>query len=202
MNDNYQAEFAILGTLLANNDALESLSQLKTNHFALGSNRTIFAAIYSLITTNKLADVITVFDYLQSKDLADSIGGLSALNTISGNAHSIKNIGRYVEIVIDKAHKRELKEACRQAVEEADGAIPSAQLIDRTSARLEAIQAQRSVGEPEEISSALNAYIELMNRRTERTERFTKTGLDAPAIPSGHPMLSYSHSSKRSLYTC
>jgi replicative DNA helicase len=178
MNDNFHAENAILGTLLGNNDALESLPNLKTQHFALGANRTIFAAIYSLITTNKLADVITVADYLDNKDLLESVGGRIALHNLTNSESSVKNIGRYLEIMIDKAHKRELKEACRQAIEAADGATPSTQLIDRTAAQLEAIQAQRSVGEPEEISSALSAYIELMDRRTEKTERFTKTGLD------------------------
>lgn len=178
MNDNFHAENAILGTLLGNNDALESLPNLKTQHFALGANRTIFAAIYSLITTNKLADVITVADYLDSKDLLESVGGRIALHNLTNSESSVKNIGRYLEIMTDKAHKRELKEACRQAIEAADGATPSTQLIDRIAAQLEAIQAQRSVGEPEEIGATLSSYIDLMNRRAERQERFTKTGLD------------------------
>lgn len=177
MKDSYQAEFAILGTLLANNDAIESVVRLKTSHFANGINRTVFSAIYSLITTNQPADVVTVSDFLEKKELLEGVGGVKAIHDLTNFASSVKNLSRYVDLVLDKANKRELIEACREAIEDSAGSTYATQLIDRTMSRLDGIRAIQTIGEPEEIASSLAKHMDLVEKRSENKERFTSTGL-------------------------
>jgi replicative DNA helicase len=68
----------------------------------------IFAAIAVLINANKPADVITVFEQLQSQGKADEVGGLPYLNSLAQYVPSAANIRRYAEIVRERAILRKL----------------------------------------------------------------------------------------------
>jgi replicative DNA helicase len=90
-----EAEQAVLGGLLLDNDAIDRISGLDAAHFYRDDHRVIYGAIVRLVSANKPADVLTVFEQLQVEGRAERVGGLSYLNAVAQNTPSAANIARY-----------------------------------------------------------------------------------------------------------
>ena len=104
-----EAESSILGGLLLDNTAWDRLGDvLSEADFYKYEHRLIFSAIQQLVTSNRPADVITVFEHLQSLGKSDEVGGLSQLNALAQYVPSASNIRRYAEIVRERAILRRL----------------------------------------------------------------------------------------------
>ncbi len=104
-----EGESSVLGGLLLDNNAWDRVADLlKDNDFYRYEHRLIFASIRDLVNANKPADVITVFEQLQSVGKADDIGGLAYLNSLAQFVPSASNIRRYAEIVRERAILRKL----------------------------------------------------------------------------------------------
>lgn len=94
-----EAESSVLGGLLLDNSAWDRVGDLLTDSdFYRYEHRFIYAAIGGLINATKPADVITVFEQLQSLGKAEEIGGLAYLNALAQYVPSAANIRRYAEI--------------------------------------------------------------------------------------------------------
>jgi replicative DNA helicase len=104
-----EAESSVLGGLLLDNSAWDRVGDvLKENDFYRYEHRLIFTSIRDLVNGNKPADVITVFEQLQSVGKADDVGGLAYLNSLAQFVPSAANIRRYGEIVRERAVLRKL----------------------------------------------------------------------------------------------
>ena len=104
-----EAESSVLGGLLLDNDAWDRVQDLLQDHdFYRYEHRLIYAAAGALIGAGKPADVITVFEQLQSLGKADEVGGLDYLNALAQFVPSAGNIRRYAEIVRERAVLRKL----------------------------------------------------------------------------------------------
>jgi replicative DNA helicase len=107
-----EAESSVLGGLLLDNHSWEAVSELLTDSdFYRYEHRLVFAAMATLINGNRPADVITVFELLQSQGKAESVGGLAYLNSLAQYVPSAGNIRRYAEIVRERAILRKLVSA-------------------------------------------------------------------------------------------
>jgi replicative DNA helicase len=104
-----EAEQSVLGGLLLDNLAWDRAGDLLTeSDFYRHEHRLIFGAIGALVAGSKPADVITVFEQLQSLGRADDCGGLAYLNALAQSVPSAANIRRYAEIVRERAILRKL----------------------------------------------------------------------------------------------
>ncbi len=104
-----EGESSVIGGLLLSNDAWDRVSDiLAEGDFYRYEHRLIYGAIGALINNSRPADVITVFEYLQSQGRADEVGGLSYLNSLAQYVPSASNIRRYAEIVRDRSILRKL----------------------------------------------------------------------------------------------
>ena len=104
-----EAEQSVIGGLLLDNSAWDRAGDLLTEgDFYRFEHRIIFAAISTLITATKPADVITVFEQLQSLGKAEDCGGLVYLNALAQSVPSAANMRRYAEIVRERAVLRKL----------------------------------------------------------------------------------------------
>ncbi|MEY4654552.1 MAG: replicative helicase [Pseudomonadota bacterium] len=107
-----EAESSVLGGLLLDNQAWDRVADLlSAGDFYRYEHRLIFQAVHTLIDANKPADVITVFEALQSLGNADEVGGLSYLNSLAQYVPSAANIRRYAEIVRERGILRKLVSA-------------------------------------------------------------------------------------------
>lgn len=104
-----EAESSVLGGLLLDNSAWDRVGDLvSADDYYRHEHQLIFSAIAVLINANKPADVITVFEQLQSQGKADEVGGLPYLNSLAQYVPSAANIRRYAEIVRERAILRKL----------------------------------------------------------------------------------------------
>ena len=104
-----EAESSVLGGLLLDNGAWDRVADLVSeSDYYRSEHQLIHNAIAALINANKPADVITVFEQLQSQGKADEVGGLAYLNTLAQYVPSAANIRRYAEIVRERAILRKL----------------------------------------------------------------------------------------------
>ncbi len=104
-----EAEQSVLGGLLLDNLAWDRAADLLTDgDFYRFEHRLIFSAIGSLVSNSRPADVITVFEHLQSLGRASDSGGLAYLNALAQSVPSAANMRRYAEIVRERAVLRKL----------------------------------------------------------------------------------------------
>jgi replicative DNA helicase len=105
---NVEAEQALLGAILVNNDAFDRVSDfLKAEHFAEEIHRRIYEIAGSLIRAGKLASPITLKTFLGEHDL----GGVSVpqyLARLAAEATTIINANDYGRTIYDLALRREL----------------------------------------------------------------------------------------------
>ncbi len=104
-----ESEQSVVGGLLLDNQAWDKIGDvIRADDFYRYDHRVIFEHIAKLIDGSKPADVITVYESLQSSGKAEDVGGLAYLNTLATNTPSAANIRRYAEIVRDRAVLRRL----------------------------------------------------------------------------------------------
>lgn len=104
-----EAEQSVLGGLLLDNSAWDRAAGLLTERdFYRHDHSAIYAAIGALISANKPADVITVFEQLQRTSKGDDCGGLPYLNSLAASVPSAANMRRYAEIVRERSAWRTL----------------------------------------------------------------------------------------------
>jgi replicative DNA helicase len=104
-----EAESSVLGGLLLDNNAWDGVSDLlHDGDFYRFEHRMVFGAIGALVNLSRPADVITVFEQLQSQGKAEEIGGLAYLNALAQYVPGAANIHRYAEIVRERAILRKL----------------------------------------------------------------------------------------------
>ena len=110
-----EAESSVLGGLLLDNNAWDRVGDLLKDHdFYRHEHRLIFVAMRELINASKPADVITVFERLQSIGKSEEIGGLAYLNSLAQYVPSAGNIRRYAEIVRERGILRKLVTASEE----------------------------------------------------------------------------------------
>jgi replicative DNA helicase len=104
-----EAEQSVLGGLLLDNLAWDRAGDLLTDSdFYRHEHRLIYAAIGALVSSSKPADVITVYEQLQSLGKAQDSGGLAYLNALAQSVPSAANMRRYAEIVRERSILRKL----------------------------------------------------------------------------------------------
>ncbi len=104
-----EAESSVLGGLLLDNNAWDRVGDLLVDgDFYRHEHQQIYAAIGKLVNASKPADVITVFEELQSLGQAAEVGGLAYLNSLAQYVPSASNIRRYAEIVRERSVLRKL----------------------------------------------------------------------------------------------
>ena len=104
-----EAEQSTLGGLLLDNHAWDKIGDLlREEDFYRTDHRLIWKHISRLVEKGKPADVITVYESLDSEKKAEDAGGLSYLNALAQNTPSAANIRGYAQIVRDRSILRKL----------------------------------------------------------------------------------------------
>ena len=106
---NLEAEQALLGAILANNKAIEKVSEfLKPQHFADSVHAKIFEVISTLIQRGHIADVITLKNYFEQEGTLNEVGGPNYLIKLADSSSPMTNVEYYGRFIYDKYLRREL----------------------------------------------------------------------------------------------
>jgi replicative DNA helicase len=134
-----EAEQSVLGGLLLDNSAWDRAGDLLTDSdFYRYEHRVIYAAVGALVNNERPADVITVFEQMQSLGKAEECGGLVYLNALAQSVPSAANIRRYAEIVRERAVLRKLVAASDEIATAAFNpqGRPVSQILDEAEGRI------------------------------------------------------------------
>lgn len=177
-----EAEQSLLGGLLLENWAVDVVADMVADgDFYVNGHRLIWCAVVDLVGRGQPADVITVFERLQSIGKAEDVGGIQYLNALAQSVPSAANARAYANIVRRHALLRqmiviggELGAAARKAPAH-DGAIE--ELVNDFSQRLLALRDGASSDEPVHLATVLPAFIDELNARAEGKVDAIATGL-------------------------
>ncbi len=180
-----EAEQSVLGGLLLDNAAWDRIADvISEGDFYRYDHRLIWQHISRLIGLARPADVITVFESLQTAGKVEDMGGLAYLNSLAQNTPSAANIRRYAEIVRDRGVLRKLVTV---ADEISAGAFnpqgrETRQLLDEAESRIFQIAEEGSRGNAgfQEIQPLLGQVVDRIDELYHREGDTEVTG-----VPTG-----------------
>ena len=180
---NVEAEQALLGAILVNNDAFDRVSDfLRPEHFSEELHRRVFEIASQLIRAGKLATVVTLKTFLGEHDL----GGITLpqyLARLASEATTIINAEDYGRMVYDLAMRRNLigigEEIVNTAFDSPVDASPRVQIEEAERRLYEIAEQGRYDGGFQRFSDALTTAIDMAARAYERDGKLSgiSTGL-------------------------
>ena len=98
--NNFEAEQAVLGCALIDSEiCLNIIGRLEETDFYNETHKNIFKAIKDLQKNSIAVDFVSVSDYLDSKGLISSAGGISYITSLTNIVPSAAGYSHYVDIV-------------------------------------------------------------------------------------------------------
>ncbi|MDR1529907.1 MAG: replicative DNA helicase [Burkholderiales bacterium] len=178
-----EAEQAILGGLLIDNEAMDRIGDLiARDDFYADSHRLIFDHIEKLSGGGKAVDVVTVSAALEAVQKLDYVGGLPYIGALAQNVPTAANIRHYAQIVRDRSILRQL---IGTAGKIADGAYnpfgkSAKDILDEAEASILHIAEQGIRGQKQyaEIHHVLAEVVE-------RVEKLFHDPADVTGVPTG-----------------
>jgi replicative DNA helicase len=142
----------------------------------------IYSAIGALINANKPADVITVFEHMQSQGRAEEVGGLAYLNSLAQYVPSASNIRRYAEIVRDRSILRKLVSASDEIATNAFNTKgrPVSEIVDESEQKIFNIGEQGKRN-----SQGFQGMDTLVVKLLDRVQEMADNPNDVTGVPTG-----------------
>ncbi len=169
-----EGESSVLGGLLAD--------LLNDSDFYRYEHRLVYAAIGKLINASKPADVITVYEHLQSQGKAEEVGGLAYLNSLAQYVPSAGNIRRYAEIVRERSILRKLVGASDEIATTAFNPMgrPVADIVDEAERKIFNIGEQGS-----RLKQGFQGMDTLVVNLLDRVQEMADNPNDVTGVPTG-----------------
>ena len=178
-----EAESSVLGGLLLDNGAWDRVADLLADgDFYRYEHRLVYGAIAVLVNATKPADVITVFEHLQSQGKAEEVGGLAYLNSLAQYVPSAGNIRRYAEIVRERSILRKLVSASDEIATNAFNpqGRPVADIVDEAEQKIFNIGEQGS-----RMKQGFQAMNSLVVQLLDRVQEMADNPNDVTGVPTG-----------------
>lgn len=130
---NIEAEQALLGAILVNNEVVDRIGALRPEHFYDPMHARIFDEARRAIMAGDLASPITIKGRFAGDEGLAELGGPAYLARLAGAAITIGHANDYAEIVIDAWVRRKVMEA----TERAQNALSAGEPVDKVTGALE-----------------------------------------------------------------
>jgi replicative DNA helicase len=166
---NIEAEQAVLGALLRDNDAFDRIPSLDASHFFRGDHRNVFAEIAKQLAAGKRVDAVTLAERLDP-ELLPYLAGLHS------SAASAAKIEYHANIVTEKATRRALSALAVDLAADAESGKDSAESIADAAAKLDAMAQRKTSKDPRRLDDTLTEYLTLLQQRLDGKVRPIPTG--------------------------
>lgn len=157
---NIEAEVCLLGCLINDKSNLDKVLFLDTEDFYLEKHKKIFKAIKELESKDVNIDLVTLTNYLNTKNLLAEIGGASYLSNILMQVLYIDNAYEYAKIIKEKSNRRKLIKAGKELIDKSysDKEVP--EILSGIEDNLYKLSCKTQKDEPVAISEAINNALE------------------------------------------
>jgi replicative DNA helicase len=170
---NIEAEQALLGAILVNNESYDRVgSFLEPRHFFEALHGRIFEAAAKLITAGHLASPVTLKNFFERDETLAEIGGPAYLARLAGAATTIINAEEYARTVYDLAIRRDLIQVAMELHNRAYDApiddTPSKQILDAEQSLYQLAERGKYEGGFQNFHEALKNAIDMAAAAYER----------------------------------
>lgn len=172
-----EAEAAVIGAVLLDNEALSHVSGLAPTMFYAAFHASAFSTILSMAGAGQAFDVIAVFDAMRAASKAEQ-SDLVRLNDLAQYVPSASTIRRHAAVVVERHRQRELVRAGLEIAELGASANSVAEQIDKAQMMLAKLATAKSKREPQHINESLADYLALLNDLSEGKNPAIPTGID------------------------
>ncbi len=156
-----QAEMGVLGSMLLSQEALHlARERLAESSFYKLAHQDVFASVIELFDAHNTVDLILLRDELSRQSKLEKVGGVSYLVQLMETVPTSANAEHYVEIVRERAVRRQLVETAAQiqkrayeASEDVDG------LLDEAEADILSVRQQKERTQVREINDVLQNIV-------------------------------------------
>ncbi len=171
--NNIEAEQALLGAILVNNDAFYRVSDfLKPGHFHEPLHRKIYEVAADLIRLGKIANPVTMKTFLPSEERVGDMTVVQYLARLAAEAATIINAADYGRAIYDLATRRALISVGEDMVNVAyDAPVdmpPAAQIEDAERRLFELAETGRYDGGFQSFGDAVSAAVDMANAAYQR----------------------------------
>jgi replicative DNA helicase len=147
---NLEAEQALLGAILSNNDAADRVTGfLGPEHFSEAVHARIYEAATTLIRMGKLASAVTLKNHFEADQSLKEIGGPAYLARLAASATTIINAEEYGRTIFELSQRRKLIALGTEVVNEAfqpEIESNAKDLIEKAEAALYALAEKEQFG--------------------------------------------------------
>jgi len=166
--NNIEAEQALLGAMLVNNDSFYRVSDfLKANHFYEPLHRKIFEVAAELIRMGKMANPVTMKTFLPADEKVGDMTVVQYLARLAAEAVTVINAADYGRAIYDLATRRALITVGEDMVNIAYDApvdmSPAEQIEDAERRLFELAETGRYDGGFESFSDAIKTAVDMAN---------------------------------------
>ncbi len=162
------AEKALLGHMLADNERYHLAAGITSGDFAGEAHRRIYGAIAELIESGESTDLFTVQQRLSQRKELNTVGGAAYLASLTDNVVLASSLSSLVQLVREASRRRQLIRICEAiSLGAEDRDRTSSELLGDLQEQLWTMQADDSVNETRHIGPVIKeAFHELEAIRT------------------------------------
>lgn len=161
---NIEAEEAILGGILFDPKAISQVeASLIPSAFYVSAHQEIYQTALKLYHQGSPTDFIAVSTYLADRNRLDNVGGTAKLAQLLNRTISAVNIDRYVDLVMDKFHRRRVIEVGHKIVDFGyDSTLELEKLLNNSEQEIFSVTQQRIRSDTDQNSEiAMSAFNQL-----------------------------------------
>ncbi len=177
---NIEAEIAVLGSMLLDDDAMaHAIELLGPDSFYKEAHKKIFQTISDLFSKGKAVDLVTLTEALDKQGLLDEVGGPAQLAELTTAVPTSANIVHYARIVKEKYILRHLIQNATKIVGDSYNSTQDVEsLLDRAEKLIFDITSKKYSGGIVPLKDIIRNQIEAIDRLYQRKEHIT-------GIPTG-----------------
>lgn len=163
----HTAERWILGSMIRYNDCISEVVRLiGPESIYADCHKKIFTGIVALYAQQTPVDLVTLANWLLSKNWIEDIGGYVYLSELWDVSPTSANVSEYSKIIKDKALCREIIVAASDMMRDAyEPMQPIEDVLGKAESRINQICNKQIVGETVTLGVAINQTIDLIDKR-------------------------------------
>lgn len=178
---NMEAEQALLGAILVNNDAFRHVNGfLRAEHFFEPVHRYLYTNIAVAIADGRAASPVTLKDVFSPKQKIGDLTGRQYMARLAAEATGVVMAADYGAVIVDLAMKRELVGRANEITEAAfENKTPAIEIISSAERAISEVRNGARTVKPTDapIGEVVGEIIQSLDRPPEQQGRVTPTGL-------------------------
>ena len=183
MPHNLEAEEAMLGAILVNNEAAFRVATfLQAEHFYEPVHGRIFAAAMKLIERGQIATLVTLKAFFDHDEALADVGGAEYLGRLASAAVTTANAEDYGRIVYDMAMRRQLIQIGEEMVQDAF----DADLDQSATGQIEQAESQLfNLAQKGTVEGGAQPFVKIVKETIENAEAAHKRGSKLTGVATG-----------------